>query len=274
MGKGGIGAIVVALIVAFLGRGMIGGGGDGGGGGTGIDIGDILSQMGSGQSAAVAPAPSNEAPGEKDAQYEFVSRLRVVLGDYWQQEFSQSDQQFEEAGLVIFDAPTSTGGCGIGQPEFGPFYCPGDSKMYIDFTFYEKLEDQLGFDGDFAMAYVLAHEYGHHIQNLLGINAQVTSAQSGASQSESNALSVATELQADCFAGAWAKSAFEDDRLEAGDFDEAMRAAKAVGDDAIQRKTSGSVNPEGWTHGSSQDRQKWFKTGFDSGDPSSCDTFK
>lgn len=271
IGKGGgLIGIVVVLIMAFLGRGMLGGDG---GGGTGVDVGDILGEMGGGP-ANVAQAPSEAGGGDKDAQYQFVNKLGVVLDDYWEQEFAASGQRFARPGLVIFDAPTTTGGCGVGQPEFGPFYCPGDSKIYLDFSFYGKLEDQLGFSGDFAMAYVVAHEYGHHIQNLLDINDEVTRAGRGASEAEVNELSVRTELQADCFAGAWAKSAYDDQRLEAGDFEEAMTAAQAVGDDAIQRKTSGDVNPEAWTHGSSQDRQRWFRTGFDSGDPSTCDTFK
>lgn len=270
IGKGGgIAGIVIALIIAFLGRGALSGGG--GDGGTGIDMGDILGQMGGGQTN-VAAAPTDAGGGARDAQYVFVDKLGVVLEDYWTEQFASSSQQFRKPGIVLFDAPTPTGGCGVGQPEFGPFYCPGDSKIYIDLTYYEKLEQQLGFSGDFAFAYVMAHEYGHHIQNLLGINDQVTQAGRGASQEEVNDLSVRTELQADCFAGAWAKSAYEDERLEAGDFEEAIEAAQAVGDDAIQRKTTGQVNPEAWTHGSSADRQKWFQTGFD-GDPSSCDTF-
>src|SRR5690606_27553146 len=165
----------------------------------------------------------------KDAQYQFVDKLGVVLEDYWEEQFATSGEPFRKPGIVLFDAPTATGGCGVGQPEFGPFYCPGDSKIYLDLTFYEKLEQQLGFDGDFAFAYVVAHEYGHHIQNILGVNAQVTQASRGASEEEANELSVRTELQADCFAGAWAKSAYEDDRLEPGDFEEATDAAIPYG---------------------------------------------
>ena len=271
IGKGGgIAGIVIALVIAFLGRGALSGGGDGG---TGIDVGDILNQMG-GAPAEIGAPPSDAGGGEPDAQQEFVDKVGVLLADYWSEQFAASNQQFRKPGIVLFDSPTPTGGCGVGQPEFGPFYCPGDSKIYLDLTFYEKLERQLGFDGDFAFAYVIAHEYGHHIQNVLGINDQVTKASRGASTAEANDLSVRTELQADCFAGAWSKSAYEDQRLEAGDFEEAIGAAKAVGDDAIQRRTTGSVNPEGWTHGSSADRQKWFRTGFESGDPSSCDTFR
>ncbi len=271
LGKGGgIAGIVVVLIVALLGGNAITG--DDGGGGAGVDVGDILDQMGGGQ-ASVGQAPADVGGGDTGAQYEFVNDLGTVLTDFWDEQFAGSDETFREPAFVLFDAPTATGGCGVGQPEFGPFYCPGDHKIYLDLGFYAKLERQLGFSGDFAMAYVVAHEYGHHVQNLLGINARVTDASRGASTEEANDLSVRTELQADCFAGAWARSAYADQRLEAGDFEEAIAAAKAVGDDAIQRKTSGTVNPEAWTHGSSADRQRWFRTGFDSGDPADCDTF-
>lgn len=271
IGKGGgIAGIVVVLIMAFLGGNALTA--DDGGGGAGIDVGDILGQMGGGQTSG-GQAPAEVGGEDKGAQYEFVNDLGVVLTDFWEEQFVGSGEEFREPAFVLFDAPTATGGCGVGQPEFGPFYCPADSKIYLDLGFYAKLEQQLGFSGDFAMAYVVAHEYGHHIQNVLGINARVTEVGRGASTEEVNDLSVRTELQADCFAGAWAKSAYADQRLEAGDFEEAITAAKAVGDDAIQRKTSGDVNPEAWTHGSSADRQKWFETGFDSGDPADCDTF-
>ena len=201
-------------------------------------------------------------------------QLITRLNEYWAAQFKGSKTSFHPPkALVVFDAPTPTGGCGTGTPEAGPFYCPGDEKIYIDLGFYQQLEQQLGFSGDFAMAYVLAHEYGHHIQNLLGINKEVQDQSRGASEAEANKLSVKTELQADCFAGAWSKSAYDQQRLEKGDLQEALKAAEAVGDDAIQRKTQGSVNQETFTHGSSADREKWFNTGFESGDPSSCNTF-
>ena len=270
--KGGIGVVVIMAIALLVGKALLGGGG--GGGSADGGFGDILGQLGGGTPAALnQDAPAAAAGDAKDAQYVYLKKVRTVLNEYWGSEFKASNQTFTPAGLVIFDAPTQTGGCGVGTPEAGPFYCPGDSKMYIDFDFYAKLEKQLGFNGDFAMAYVVAHEYGHHIQNLLGINQQVQDQSRGASQNEVNALSVKTELQADCFAGAWAKSAYEDKRLEAGDFDEAIGAAKAVGDDAIQRQTRGTVDKSEWTHGSSADRQKWFKTGYETGDPSQCNTF-
>ncbi|WP_421119008.1 neutral zinc metallopeptidase [Aquihabitans daechungensis] len=266
LGGGGKGAKVgiPALIVVVIGIFLSQAGGGGGSGSGGLD--DILGQL-SGDGSTQQSAPANP-DGTKDAQYQFVGDVGALLEDFWSDEFQASGESFEKAGLVIFDAPTDTGGCGVGQPQAGPFYCPPSQKMFIDFGFYQQLEDQLGFDGDFAMAYVLAHEYGHHIQNLLGINDQVRQAQDGASQAEGNALSVKMELQADCFAGVWAKDVYE--RLETGDLDEAIDAAQAVGDDAIQ---GSNANQESFTHGSSAQRKQWFTTGFESGDASACDTF-
>lgn len=261
--KAGIPALILVVIVALISQA---GGGGGGSGTGGID--DILGQL----SGAGAPSGSvpPEAPGSLDEQEEFVADVGTLLDEYWSGVFEASGERFEPTSAVVFDAPTDTGGCGIGQPQAGPFYCPPSKRIFIDFGFYEQLERQLGFGGDFAMAYVLAHEYGHHVQNLLGIDDQVREAQRGASQEEANALSVKLELQADCFAGIWARSAFEDQRLEDGDLDEAIDAAEAVGDDAIQ---GSNANQESFTHGSSAERKRWFRTGFDSGDPSTCDTF-
>ncbi|HRW36674.1 MAG: neutral zinc metallopeptidase [Acidimicrobiales bacterium] len=259
--KAGIPALILVVIVALVSQA-----GGGGGGTGGID--DVLGQLtGDGARSEAAPA---SAGGTKDEQYRFVGDVGTLLEDYWSDAFDRSGERFEPTSLVIFDAPTDTGGCGVGTPEAGPFYCPPSQKIFIDFGFYRRLEEQLGFGGDFAMAYVLAHEYGHHIQNLLGIDDEVRKAQDGASQAEANALSVKLELQADCFAGVWAKSAYEDQRLEAGDLDEAIDAAQAVGDDAIQ---GANANQESFTHGSSEQRKQWFSTGFETGDPSACDTF-
>jgi hypothetical protein len=261
-GKGvklGIPALIVVVIGIFLSQ--AGGGSSGSGG-----LDDILGQL-SGDGATQQTAPPNP-DGTKDAQYQFVGDVGSLLEDFWSDEFQASGETFDRAGLVIFDAPTDTGGCGVGQPQAGPFYCPPSKKIFIDFGFYQQLEDQLGFDGDFAMAYVLAHEYGHHVQNLLGINDQVRKAQDGASNTEANALSVQMELQADCFAGVWAKDVY--DRLETGDLDEAIDAAQAVGDDAI---SGSNANQESFTHGTSAQRKQWFTTGFESGDAGACDTF-
>lgn len=269
MGKGGkIG--IPALLIMVVGFFLTQGGGGGGGGG----LGEMLEQMGGGQTAGLdQEAPAAPDTGAKDDTYEYVAALRTLMTEYWEQEFEGSEIAFQPAGLVIFDAPTSTGGCGVGQPEFGPFYCPADQKMYIDFGFYEKLERQLGFSGDFAMAYVLAHEYGHHIQNLLGINEEVRRQTGGGKDSGADSLSVKMELQADCFAGNWAKAVFEDGRLESGDIQEAIEAAEAVGDDAIQSQAGGQVNQESFTHGTSAQRKEWFDRGYRTGDPAECDTF-
>ena len=258
--KAGIPAVIVVVVITLLAN--MGGGGSGG---TGA-IDDVLGQL-SGEQPTSQQAPTN-AGATKDEAYEFVGDVGSLLEFFWAETFAASNKAFEPASLVIFDSATDTGGCGVGQPEAGPFYCPPSQKMFIDFGFYERLEEELGFNGDFAMAYVLAHEYGHHVQNLLGINDKVREAQQGASRAEANALSVKLELQADCFAGVWAKSAFE--RLEPGDIDEALNAARAVGDDAIQ---GSNANQESFTHGTSRQRKQWFTTGLESGDPSACDTF-
>lgn len=255
---------LILLVIGFLATQVLGGGGGGAGG-----VEEILGQLSAGQGQVSGEVPVSENT-TLDAQEQFAGRVTTLLNEYWEPTFASSDQAFREPTVVVFDGPTETGGCGTGTPEAGPFYCPADDRIYIDFTFYERLEQQLGFEGDFAMAYVLAHEYGHHVQNLLGINEEVREQSAGASTAEANALSVDLELQADCFAGAWARSAFEQDRLEAGDFDEAIDAAAAVGDDAIQ---GAGADRETFTHGSSAERQQWFRTGYDTADPSECDTF-
>ena len=264
-GKGaklGIPGVIIAVIIAVVSQA-------GGGGGGGAVVGEVLGQLAQGGGSASGSVP--ETPGaDLQGQQEFAGKMDTLLTDYWKPTFAGSDATFEDTITVVFDGPTETGGCGVGQPQAGPFYCPGDSKIYIDFAFYGQLEQQLGFGGDFAMAYVIAHEYGHHIQNLLGINEDVRKESEGASEEEANALSVKLELQADCFAGAWAKSASDDGRLDAGDFDEAIAAAGAVGDDAIQGE---GARRETFTHGSSAERQSWFKTGFANSDPADCDTF-
>lgn len=261
-GKIGIPALIVVVIGIFLSQA----GGGGGSSSGGID--DILGQL-SGDGSAQQTAPPNP-DGSKDAMYTFVRQVGSLNQAFWSATFEESGESFQPAALVIFDAPTDTGGCGVGQPQAGPFYCPPSEKIFIDFGFYQQLEDQLGFDGDFAMAYVIGHEYGHHVQNLLGINDQVRKQQEGASDAEANALSVKLELQADCFAGVWAKDVNEDGRLEDGDLEEAIDAAQAVGDDAIQ---GSNANQESFTHGSSAERKRWFTTGFRSGDPAQCNTF-
>jgi predicted metalloprotease len=176
--------------------------------------------------------------------------------------------RYEDAKLVLFSGAVTTGGCGNAPSSVGPFYCPRDANAYIDLSFFRQLKDQFGAPGDFAQVYVLAHELGHHVQNLLGTSDEVNRAQQGSSQEKANELSVRLELQADCYAGIWGHSAQERNLIEPGDIQEGLDAAAAVGDDAL-----GNGNQESWTHGSSESRQRWFRAGFDSGDLDACDTF-
>ena len=215
-------------------------------------------------SGGSVPAPS--LPGEE--QVEFVS---FVLDDAQETWAKLLPGRYRETQLVLFrDAIESA--CGLAQAATGPFYCPGDRKVYIDLTFYDELKRRFGAPGDFAEAYVLAHELGHHVQTLLGIEPHVRRLQHD-NPSQANALSVRLELQADCFAGVWGHSTERRNILERGDVEEALNAAAAIGDDRIQRVSAGRVHPESFTHGSSEQRVEWFSRGFDSGDPDGCDTF-
>ena len=180
---------------------------------------------------------------------------------------------YQPSTLVTYSEGTSTG-CGMGQAAMGPFYCPADERVYLDLNFFSVLEQQLGAQGDFAKAYVIGHEVGHHVQHVMGISDKVSQAQSRLSEGAANALSVKLELQADCFAGIWARKSNEQHNwLEAGDIEEALGAASAVGDDTLQKRSTGQVVPDSFTHGSSQQRMYWFKQGFDSGQVARCDTF-
>jgi len=203
----------------------------------------------------------------------FVSTVLADTEDVWGEVFSKGGGTYRNPKLVLFRGATPTA-CGQGQSAMGPFYCPADQKVYIDLGFYETLQKQLGAPGDFAQAYVIAHEVGHHVQNLLGISAKVQEARSRASATEGNALSVRLELQADCFAGVWAYHANNARQLlEEGDVAEAMNAAAKIGDDALQRGAGRAVVPESFTHGSSAQRQRWFSTGLREGTVRACDTF-
>ncbi len=220
------------------------------------------------------PAPGVQRTGGPDDELaDFVS---VVLGDTedtWTALFAERNAQYEPPKLVLFSDVAQTG-CGRAGAAVGPFYCPLDQKVYIDLGFYRQLKEQFQAPGDFAQAYVVAHEVGHHVQNLLGISDQVRAQQERGSESQANALSVRLELQADCYAGIWANHADKARHvLEAGDVEEALGAAAAVGDDTIQRHARGSVVPDSFTHGSAEQRTHWFRTGLQSGDLESCDTF-
>ena len=219
---------------------------------------------------ATAPmSPEDSARQEHDVQ--FVSFVLDDAQDTWSRILQQNGTRFHPAKLVLFRNSTQSA-CGIGQAAMGPFYCPLDERVYIDLAFYDELQNRFHAAGDFAQAYVLAHELGHHVQHLLGNDSRVRAAMES-NPNETNQLSVRLELQADCYAGVWANSTNQRNMLEAGDVDEALNAASAVGDDRIQQRTTGTVNVDSFTHGSAAQRAEWFKRGFQSGNPRECDTF-
>ncbi len=260
-GKGlGIGTIAVALVAGWI---------------FGINPMTILGVL-SGAGDVSGPAQTQSAPATgqpSDRMGQFVASVLGGTEDVWGQVFQQGGSQYKKPRLVLFRGSTPTA-CGTGQAAMGPFYCPGDQKVYIDLSFYETMRQQLGAPGDFAQAYVIAHEVGHHVQNLLGITDKVDGMRGRISQRDQNALSVRLELQADCFAGIWAHHNQKSNAiLEPGDVDEALNAAAAIGDDALQRKSQGQVVPDSFTHGTSEQRQRWFHTGLQSGSVPSCDTF-
>jgi predicted metalloprotease len=223
-------------------------------------------------SAQVSQAPAHRPPAD-DHMAQFVSTILADTEDVWKGVFTQGGATYREPKLVLFRGATATA-CGQGQSAMGPFYCPGDEKVYIDLGFYETLKTQLGAPGDFAQAYVIAHEVGHHVQNLLGISKKMEQARGRVSEAEYNALSVRLELQADCFAGVWANHANKARQLlEQGDLEEAINAAAKIGDDALQQGSGRAVVPESFTHGSSAQRQRWFANGIKNGSVKACDTF-
>ena len=234
---------------------------------------DLLSLFTGGGSAVQVGGPTEpfQASPEEEKLVDFVSFVLDDAQGTWERIFQQSGKEYPHAKLVVYRDATETG-CGYGDAATGPFYCPADSTVYIDLTFYKELKDRFGAPGDFAQAYVLAHEIGHHVQNLLGVSDQVRNAQQS-DPSGANAMSVRLELQADCYAGVWGHATERRDILEPGEVDEALTAASAIGDDRLQRQSGGRVSPDSFTHGSSQQRMEWFKRGFDNGDPGACDTF-
>jgi hypothetical protein len=222
-----------------------------------------------GGSTGTAPARSPE----DDTLAQFVSVVLADTEDVWKAQFKAAGAQYREPGLVLFSGSVQSA-CGRTSAAVGPFYCPADEKAYIDLSFYQDLRKRFGAPGDFAQAYVIAHEVGHHVQNITGVSAMVDKASRGRGTAEVNALSVRQELQADCYAGVWAHHADrERRRLEEGDVEEALRAAKAIGDDALQKQAQGYSVPETWTHGSSAMRAKWLTIGLRTGDIRKCDTF-
>jgi predicted metalloprotease len=254
---GGIGIVVIALIAMYF----------------GVDPSIFLSQMGPSSSVSTQQT-TRQIPAAENELAEFVSVVLADTEDTWNELFSQMGKTYREPQLVLFSGAVQSA-CGFAQAAMGPFYCPADQKVYIDLSFYQDLKARHGAPGDFAQAYVIAHEIGHHVQTLLGISEKVHSARSRVGQVEGNRLSVMQELQADCFAGIWAHHANRARQiLEEGDIEEALGAASAIGDDRLQRKTRGYVTPDSFTHGSSAQRVRWFKQGLKSGEVLDCNTFR
>lgn len=232
----------------------------------------LLMQQDSTQTTQPSGAP--QAPEAGDEQAQFVSVVLADTEDTWGSIFAQAGRQYTKPTLVLFTGEVQSA-CGFTSSAVGPFYCPADSKVYIDLGFFRELDQRFGAPGDFAQAYVVAHEVGHHVQNLLGISDRVSRAQQSGPEAEANSLSVRMELQADCFAGVWGHYAGKErNLLEPGDVEEGLKAAAAIGDDRIQKESQGYVVPESWTHGSSQMRVQWLRRGLDSGSLDSCDTFQ
>ncbi len=255
----GIGSVVVAVVAGAI---------------FGVNPLTILGLMGGGDSAPQAQRAPATKPPPDDPMARFVSVVLADTEDVWRDVFRQAGQTYREPKLVLFRGSLPTA-CGTGQSAMGPFYCPGDQKVYIDLSFYETMRTRLGAPGDFAQAYVIAHEVGHHVQNLLGITGKVDAMRGRVSETQYNALSVRVELQADCFAGVWANHADKARQvLEQGDIEEALNAASQIGDDALQRKSRGTVMPESFTHGSSAQRVRWFRRGIETGSMQQCNTFE
>jgi hypothetical protein len=258
LAAGGGLAGLIAILVAVLG---------GGGGGLGSMVEQLPGAVPEGSSSDQV---ANQAQSE---EADFVEFLTEDTQAVWAAEFQQAGRQYQYARLNMFTGQVDTA-CGPATSAVGPFYCPVDAEVYIDLDFFRELSDRFGAPGDFAQAYVIAHEMGHHVQNLVGISDEVRQRQQAAgSQAEANQWSVSLELQADCLAGVWAHSVYARGDLEPGDIEEGLAAAQAVGDDRIQEQAGMSVNPETWTHGSAAERQQWFDRGFESGESSQCDTF-
>ena len=261
-GRGlGVGGIVIALVASYL---------------FGVDPGVILGLLQGTPMVAQAPVATRLAPRppEGDHKAVFVSRVLASTEDAWAAIFSEAGKQYARPKLVLFTGSFPTA-CGMGQAATGPFYCPGDAKVYIDLRFYQLMRDRFHASGDFAQAYVIAHEVGHHVQRLLGLTARMEAQRGRVSTQAYNALSVRLELQADCFAGVWANRTDRTKHfLDPGDVEQAIKAAAAIGDDALQKQAQGYAVPDSFTHGTSAQRVRWLRRGLESGDVNSCDTFK
>lgn len=254
---GGIGSILIVLAAMYF----------------GVDPTPLLEGLQSGVGASTGGKQPTAEELRNDPLADMIAVVMADTEDVWNKIFAEQGRRYQVPKLVLFTGATRSA-CGLGQAAMGPFYCPADQKAYIDLSFYDDMRRRFHAPGDFAQAYVLAHEVGHHVQNLLGISGQIRQMQQGKSKAAANELSVRLELQADCLAGVWANRANKArDILEDGDIDEALNAASAIGDDRLQKQSQGRVVPESFTHGTSAQRQRWFRNGLGSGDPDACDTF-
>ena len=251
---GGIGGLAILLIATLL----------------GVDPSQLLNPSSGGGPGP--GAPTQQAPPKDDEMSQFVRRVLGSTETVWGEIFKRNGSTYREPRLVLFTGQVQSA-CGVAGASVGPFYCPGDEKVYIDLSFYDELRSRFRAPGDFAQAYVIAHEVGHHVQKLLGTSDKVTAMQQRASEAQGNRLSVMLELQADCYAGVWGYYAQQRGVIETGDLEEALGAASAIGDDRLQKESQGYAVPDSFTHGSSEQRVRWFRQGFDSGDMRRCDTF-
>jgi uncharacterized protein len=256
-GRMGIGTIVIALVASYF---------------LGINPLTILGFLDGGPAPQMQQQSQPHAVPANDVMGRHVAEVLGTTEDVWTAQFQAAGSQYRAPKLALFRGAYPTA-CGQGQAAMGPFYCPADQKVYIDLAFYETLKNRLGAPGEFAQAYVIAHEVGHHVQHLLGISDKVDAQRGRISEAQQNALSVRLELQADCFAGVWGYHVKDKLRIDQSDVDSAMNAATKIGDDALQRQSTGTVRPESFTHGSSAQRVRWFNTGLQSGDIKRCDTF-
>lgn len=252
-GKAGIVVLLVVVVAGFY----------------GIDLTPLLT---GGQGVGVTQSRQYQPSAQEQEMARFTSVALKTTEDAWHGLFRRMNRNYTPPKLVLYTGATETA-CGYGQSAMGPFYCPGDQTVYIDLSFYRDMKNKLGGGGDFAQGYVIAHEVGHHVQSLLGIEGKVRELQRGASKINVNRLSVLLELQADCFAGVWGHAMKEEGILERGDLEEALKTAAAIGDDRLQKQSTGRVVPDSFTHGTSKQRYTWFKRGFDTGDPNECNTF-
>ena len=254
----GLGTVAIALVLSYF---------------LGVSPTTVLNVLTGGGAVPVQEMPA-QRPAETDQMAKFVSTVLADTEDTWHALFRAQGTRYAEPKLVLFSGSTPTA-CGTGQSASGPFYCPGDQKIYIDLSFYRLMQQRFRVSGEFAQAYVIAHEVGHHVQHLMGISDKVDAARRRMSQAQGNALSVRLELQADCFAGVWAYHANRARSiLEAGDVEAALNAASAIGDDALQRQSQGHVVPDSFTHGTSAQRVRWFQRGIQSGQVTACNTFE